>query len=61
MADPDGENYEQLVVRLTTGFGAMLQQVQELASKNTELEQRLARLRKEVSKSPLFLTLSPLL
>lgn len=58
MADSDGENYEQLVVRLTTGFGAMLQQVQELASK---LEQRLARLRKEVSYSPLFLTLSPLL
>lgn len=49
MADLHGENYEQLVLRLTTGFGAMLQQVQELASKNTELEQRLARLRKEVS------------
>ena len=49
MANLHGESYEQLVARLTTGFGAMLEQVQELASKNTELEQRLARVRKEVS------------
>ena len=43
----DGDT-DQLVARLTTGFGAMLQQVQDLASKNTELEQRLARIREEV-------------
>ena len=61
MANLHGESYEQLVTRLTTGFGAMLQQVQELASKNTELEQRLARVLREVSQSPLSLPLSPLL
>lgn len=49
MANLHGESYEQLVKRLTAGFGAMLEQVQELASKNTELEQRLARVRKEVT------------
>lgn len=58
MATLQDENYEQLVERLTTGFGAMLKQVQELACKNTELEQRLARVRaEEVSSSPLLLTL----
>lgn len=41
------QGHNQLVARLTTGFGAMLEQVQELASKNTELEQRLARVREE--------------
>ena len=46
------QGHNQLVARLTTGFGAMLEQVQELASKNTELEQRLARVREEVSSSP---------
>ena len=46
---------EQLVARLATGFGAMLEQVQELASKNTELEQRLARFRVEVSSSLFFI------
>ena len=48
MATSRDEDHDQLVARLTTGFGAMLEQVQELASKNTELEQRLARVREEV-------------
>ena len=47
------EDLSQLITRLTTGFGAMLQQVQELSSKNTELERRLARIREEVP-HPLF-------
>ena len=55
------EDHTGLVARLTTGFGAMLEQVQELASKNTELEQRLARVREEVASSPLFLAFSILL
>ena len=58
MATSQDEGHEQLVERLTTGFSAMLKQVQELASKNAELEQRLARVRVEVSSSPLLLTLS---
>ena len=41
-------DHDQLVTRLATGFGAMLGQVQQLAKKNTELEQRLAHLREEV-------------
>ncbi len=45
----DDDVHNQLVTRLTTGFGAMLEQVQELASKNRELEQRLARVQEEVS------------
>ena len=52
MATSHDEDHDQLVVRLTTGFGAMLQQVQELASKNTELEQRLARVLEEVTTFP---------
>ena len=58
MATSHDESYDQLVARLTTGFGAMLQQVQDLASKNTQLEQRLARVREEVSSFPPFLSLS---
>jgi len=42
------ENYDQLVEKLTTGFGAMLEQVKELARRNIDLEQRLARVREEV-------------
>ena len=49
MATSNDDDHNQLVTRLTTGFGAMLEQVQELASKNRELEQRLARFHKEVS------------
>ena len=61
MATFHEEDHNRLVARLTTGFGAMLEQVQELASKNTELEQRLAHVREEVSSSPLFFPLSVLL
>ncbi len=61
MAHNHEEDHDTLVARLTTGFGAMLEQVQELASKNSELEQRLARVLEEVPSSPLFLTSSPLL
>ena len=48
MEAPDEESHEPLVERLTTGFGALLEQVQELARRNTELEQRLAHVREEV-------------
>ena len=48
MEDPDEESHDQLVERLSTGFGALLEQVQELALRNTDLEQRLARVREEV-------------
>ena len=61
MATTQEEDHKQLVARLTTGFRAMLEQVRELASKNTELEQRLARVREEVSSPPPLLTLSALL
>ena len=55
------EDHDQLVTRLATGFGAMLEQVQQLAKKNMELEQQLAHLREEVFSSPLIFILSPLL
>jgi len=42
------ESQEQLIQRLTAGFGALLEQVQELARKNIELEERLTRVRQEV-------------
>ena len=61
MAHNYEEDHDTLVAKLTTGFEAMLEQVQELASKNSELEQRLARVREEVPLSPLFFTSSPLL
>lgn len=48
------ETHDQLVEKLTTGFGAMLEQVQELARRNTDLEQRLARVREEVLPPFLF-------
>ena len=49
MAIEEGESHEELVERLTNGFGALLEQVQELASKNQDLEKRLARVREEVT------------
>ncbi len=52
MAIKEQESHEKLVERLTNGFGALLEQVQELASKNHDLEKRLARAREEVF--PLF-------
>lgn len=48
MEAPDEETHEQFVERLTTGFGALLEQVQELAWRNSNLEQRLALVREEV-------------
>ena len=48
MEAPDDESHDQLVERLSTGFGALLEQVQELALRNTDLEQRLAHVREEV-------------
>ena len=48
MEAPDDESHDQAVERLSTGFGALLEQVQELALRNTDLEQRLARVREEV-------------
>ena len=61
MAALHDEDHDQLVARLATGFGAMLEQVQELASKNTELEQRLTRVQEEVTTSFPLLTVSALL
>lgn len=48
MESDDDENHDQLVEKLTTGFGAMLEQVKELARRNLDLEQRLPRVREEV-------------
>ena len=61
MATAHDEYYDRLVTRLTTGFGAMLEQVQQLANKNMELEQRLQHVGQEVSSSSLFLPLAALL
>ena len=49
MATKDQDSHDRLVESLTTGFGALLAQVQELASKNQDLEQRLARVLEEVA------------
>ena len=43
------ESHKELVVKLTDGFGAMLEQVQELARRNTDLQQRLAAVLEAVS------------
>lgn len=53
MAKEDEESHESLVQRLTNGFGALLEQVQELASINQDLERRLARVREEVFPLPI--------
>ena len=55
------QDHERLVESLTTGFGALLEQMQELARKNIELERRLARAHREVSSSSPFITLFNLL
>lgn len=55
MATEEQGSHEELVERLTNGFGALLEQVQELASKNQDLEKRMARVREEVT-SPLHLS-----
>ena len=64
MDSKNNETHDQLVERLTTGFGALLEQVQELARRNTDLEQRLAQVREEVHsclRLPVALSSSPLL
>ena len=61
MAVPNEKNYHQSVERLTNGFGALIEQVQELARKNTDLEQRLARVREEVFLCLLYDIFNPLL
>lgn len=48
MESKEDKSHDQIVEKLTTGFGAMLEQVQELARRNIDLEQRLARVREEV-------------
>lgn len=48
MDSDNDSNHDQVVERLTTGFGAMLEQVQELARRNLDLEQRLAHVREDV-------------
>lgn len=52
MTPQDDDDHDTLVERLTNGFGALLEQVQELADKNQKLEQRLARIRQEVTFPP---------
>jgi len=53
--ESDGDkDHDQLVEKLTTGFGAMLEQVQMLARRNIDLEKRLARVREEVRYSPWY-------
>ena len=48
--DPgDEKSHMKLVTELTNGFGAMLEQVQELARRNTDLQQRLATVLEAVS------------
>ena len=42
------DEHNELVQRLTIGFGALLDQAHELARKNLDLEQRLALARDEV-------------
>ena len=54
--DHHDQDHDRLVEALTTGFGALLGQIQELARTNTELERRLARVHKEVSSVPLSVT-----
>ena len=54
MESTDNKSHEQLVEKLVTGFEALLEQVQELALRNTDLEQRLARVRVEVITSYLL-------
>ena len=49
MGSAGEESHKELVVKLTDGFGAMLEQVQELARRNTDLQQRLAAVLEAVS------------
>ena len=53
MAASHDEDSDRLLGRLTKGFGALLEQVQQLAKNNIELEKRLAHARDEVFASSL--------
>lgn len=57
MDSADGESHEDMIKRLTAGFGALLEQVQELARRNQELESRLTSVRDEVSTSHSYIAL----
>ena len=48
------EDHNALIEKVTTGFGALLGQVQELAAKNDALEQKLSHVRGEVRSSPSY-------
>ena len=48
MASHNDDYHHDLVQRLTAGFGALYNQIHELASRNHDLEQRLALARDEV-------------
>lgn len=44
----DDEDHNNLIERVTKGFGALLEQVQDLAAKNDALDQRLSQNSAEV-------------
>lgn len=48
MAVSTNDDHNELVDRLTIGFRALLNQVHDLARKNSDLEQRLTRIQGEV-------------
>ena len=50
MAERSNEHQSQLVEQLTVGFGAMLEQVEELARRNHDLRQQLEQVRQRVHK-----------
>ena len=49
MALEDEPSYDKLAERLMKGFGPLLEQAHELANRNQDLEQRLARVREVVN------------
>ena len=57
MGDRTNEHQAQLVEQLTVGFGAMLEQVEELARRNHDLRQQLEQVRQRVHEEVYFLTL----
>ena len=50
MAERSNEQQSQLVEQLTVGFGAMLEQVEELARRNHDLRLQLEQVRQRVHK-----------
>ncbi|KAK4697878.1 hypothetical protein P7C71_g274, partial [Lecanoromycetidae sp. Uapishka_2] len=49
MSSTETESQDKLIEQLTAGFGALLEQVQELAQRNQELQSRLTRVHKEAT------------